>query len=326
MTFKLPFGFGVREPLPTSLLYGLDGSFPRLSTPSPMGDAYRVGSQVVLVRCAPAQSDWGQIHLLIDDDIESMLVDSGLPSEYRHRLHKAWENSVYSQHRDKIRSILVPSHALEAFYKPSGIPVFRIDPSWPLPGNFPSHDFSVPRLQVAFLGTRSHLPDLELLRDALLNPQRDWVFHHFLGNMTPEWMSGLPHIMAHKPLSWHAYRHRIGLMHFHLCVYPTLKTATNAARSCNKIMEHSMTGAASLFSDSIPFADLVREISPRLLVSDTEWPDKIAELSTNRQLCEQLAKECHRHAFEFSNQAREGQQQAWHAIGNGALPPDSSCP
>lgn len=312
MKIKLPFGRGRRDPLPTSLLYGLAGCFPRLSAGSSMGDAYRVGSQVVLVRCAPARKEWKQIHLLIDDDIDAAIDDISLPAGYRARLEKAWRKSAAMTSLERIGSVIVPSDALEQKYRSLGKDVHRIDPWWPVPSEYPcSSQPGDGFLDVAFLGTGSHTGDLEELRHALTDPQRRWCFHHYLGPHVPAWLQGLPGVIAHKPLPWEKYRKELEHLRFPICIYPARNTAVNRARSSNKFLEHAMTGAVALYGEHIPFSHLVSAIDPSLLVAAGAWTDAIRTLVQNPIERDALARASHEAAVRHAASAHARQQELW---------------
>lgn len=315
MTYKLPFGLGVRDPLPTSLLYGLAGSFPRLATKSPMGDAYRVGSQVVLVRCAPARPEWKQIHLLIDDDIDAAIDDISLPAGYRARLEKAWQKSAAIICLDRIRAVIVPSDALERKYLALGKEVHRIDPWWPVPAEYPGYKSPEDNpLDVAFLGTGSHAGDLEELRNALADPHRRWRFHHYLGPHAPAWLQGMPGVIAHKPLPWEKYRKELEHLRFAVCVYPARDTAVNRARSSNKFLEHAMTGAVALYGEHVPFARMIAAIDPSLLVNSEGWSYSIRALGLYPAKRDSLARASHETAIRQAALARTRQREIWSRI------------
>ncbi len=278
-----------------------------------MGDAFRVGDALVAVRCS-APSGWdGPVHALIDDDIDAIIRDEFIPSEYRGRLERAWRSSEILANLDRMESIAVPSARLESIYKGLGKKIVRLDPSWPVPL------VRIPRARsgfhdVAFLGTGSHLQDLELLRDALVDSMRAWTFHHFLGKNAPVWMRGLPRIRAHSTSNWHQYRNLIGNHRFDLCVYPAFDTEVNAARSCNKIMEHAMTGAVSLYSDTVPFSQKVSEISSDMLVREGAWQEAISSHLNDAARLEELAAKSHAHALRLSVQADRDQREHWESI------------
>ncbi len=303
-----------RPVLPTSELYGLFPRYQHLPSCSVrMGDAFRVGGALVAVRCSEPSGWEGPVHALIDDDIEAIIRDSTIPPEYRRRLERAWRSSEILANLDGIQSVAVPSVHLEKLYTALGKKVVRLDPSWPVPSVRKRRVRSVSR-DVAFLGTGSHLQDLELLRNALTDSRRNWKFHHFLGKNAPEWLRGLSGIQAHAALNWQHYRKGISGHGFDLCVYPAFDTEVNAARSCNKIMEHAMTGAAALYSATVPFTEKVAEISPGLLVREGEWREAITIHLNDIERLEDLAERSHAHALRLAQQADLAQRKHWESI------------
>lgn len=285
-----------------------------------MGEAYALGESAVVVRCGTAARNAKRLYVLLDDDFEAAFEDEGLPQGYRQRLLAAWETSVMMTHDREVAAVVVPSPRLEQIHRSAGRRVIRMDPSWRIPSEFPGQEVSAGPFKVAFLGTRSHLADLELLHSAITDARRTWEFHHFLGKGAPAWLAGCRHVFAHKALPWKAYRHEIGRMRFHLCVYPTCETAVNAARSCNKIMEHAMTGAASLYSKNVPFRGQLSFLTERCLVSDEGWATIIAELQNDRRACHDLAKDSHALAVALASSARDQQVRIWGAIARGEAP------
>lgn len=234
-----------------------------------------------------------------------------MPDGYRRRLEFAFGKSLEIVAFDRVESVITPSKRLADYYAGKGKRVFRLDPTWDVP-EFPdlSHFDSGP-LKVGFLGTRSHWADLNLLRGALEDPRRTWEFHHFLGKRGPDWPVNLSNIVAHAPMPWSSYRSAVKRIRFHVCVYPMLPTSFNLARSCNKLMEHAMVGAGSLYSSQVPFADHLVASDAGLLVADGDWTDTLRELALDRYHCRELALRGHRLGLETSIRARASQQELW---------------
>lgn len=304
-----------RRHLPTAELFGLAGVYRRMRAGAcAMGASYQVGGSTVAVRLwQPVGS--GQVHYLIDDDIEAGMDDQGLPDGYRRRLGEAYERSLERVDPGRIATVIVPSARLEEKYDSRGFAVVRMDPAWDVPEVPDFRHFEGGRLKVACLATRSHVADIELLREALEDPTRDWEFHHFMGAHAPEWMRGLSKIVAHRAMSWGAYRRFLRTARFHVCVYPMLPTAFNLARSCNKVMEHAMVGGASLFSACVPFAGMVE--GSGVLIGDGGWMDALREISGKSGACEQLARAGHRLGRETAQRASCRQKQVWQRVARG---------
>ncbi len=306
--------------LPTSELYGLTGRYPRLSTSRRcMGEAFRVGMETVTVRCAPLPEGSDRFSVLIDDDMEALIADDTVPQGYRDRLGRAWREAALARHPEKVNRILVPSKRLEEVYLAKGHSVILMDPYWPVPKEFRIATSADKTVRVAFLGSRSHLGDLEILKPALEDAGRKWTFHHFLGRNGPDWLQQLPGISASDPSSWGSYKKMLSSRRYDICVYPLRATSVNSARSCNKIMEHAMTGAVSLFSECVPFRAKLGDLGGSLLVPDGGWADAIDHLAHDRNASRELAFECHRLGLEIATFARSRQEEVWSSIEAGSL-------
>jgi len=277
-----------------------------------MGETFQVGKATVAVRCAPAVRNCRLLHLLIDDDIPSAIADETLPLSYRQRLKTAWQDSAAGSELEKIEQVVVPSDALGEIYRKKGKQVIRIDPYWPIPKAYPDQiQLKGKRVEVAFLGTGSHAGDMEPLKDALEDPSRDWIFHHFLGPHTPEWLQDLPDVVSRKPLSWKAYRSGLGRLRFDICVYPSLDTAVNRARSCNKFLEHAMTGTLALYGSDVPFVDKVTAVDSSLVVAEKDWREIIGRFATDPVGRDILARRSHAAARILAEKSRIRQMEIW---------------
>ena len=296
--------------LPTAELFGLAGHYRHLWRGNcAMGSAYRVGNSLVAVRLwRPAVP--GPVHYLIDDDIRAGIADPSLPAGYRHRLEAALRDSVEERALERIVSVITPSARLAELYEAKGKPVIRLDPAWDVPAVADLSHFAELPLRVACLGTRSHLADFDLLREAVEDPARTWEFHHFLGEHAPGWLRQAGRVRAHPPLSWRAYRRNLRRLRFHLCLYPMLPTPFNLARSCNKVMEHAMVGAASVFSASVPFAGLAEAGDAAVLAKDGDWQPLLRELTANPARCKDLAGRGHRLGHDTATAARASPTRA----------------
>jgi len=318
MPFGIRWGFSSPAPLPTSSLYGLEGHYPRIRRAiRRMGEAYSLGKAAVVVRCGPAVGNVDGLYVLLDDDFEAAIEDPALPDGYRRRLADAWNACVMRTHPDEVAAVIVPSEGLARLHGDRGHKIIRMDPSWNVPASFPDPGFHASPMKVAFLGTRSHLGDLELLRPALTELGRTWEFHHFLGSGAPEWLLKCRQVIAHPAHPWKSYLRRIGTLRFHICVYPMRPTAVNAARSCNKVMEHAMTGAASLYGCHVPFARELSELDSRVLIDDDDWGYAISSLVSDRAECLLLAKSGHQFACKLAESAKARQMEIWRALARG---------
>ena len=244
--------------LPTAELFGLAGHYRHLWRGNcAMGSAYRVGNSLVAVRLwRPAVP--GPVHYLIDDDIRAGIADPSLPAGYRHRLEAALRDSVEERALERIVSVITPSARLAELYEAKGKPVIRLDPAWDVPA---VADLE-PTSPSCRCGWRVWAP--AAIWRILICCGRRWRTPPELGSSITFWASTHPGGCGKRGVSGPIPHFRGGLTggiwgagwRFHLCLYPMLPTPFNLARSCNKVMEHAMVGAASVFSASVPFAGL----------------------------------------------------------------------
>lgn len=282
-----------------------------------MGAAYRVGAATVAVRLWRPAGE-GPVHYLIDDDIPAGIADPALPEGYRQRLEQAFRESVETRAFRRITMVITPSARLEERYRALGVEVRRLDPAWPVPQTADLRHFAAGGpVRVAFLGTRSHLADLDLLREAVEAPRRTWEFHHFLGAHAPEWLLRQTLVEAHAPMGWAGYRRKLARLRFHLAVYPMQDTPFNLARSCNKVMEHAMAGAASVFSARVPFAGMIRNGQDALLAADDEWTALLHHLCADPAGLHGLAEAGHALGLRTATKAAADQRALWAAIAAG---------
>ncbi|MEM9736854.1 MAG: hypothetical protein AAF908_09650, partial [Pseudomonadota bacterium] len=158
--------------------------------------------------------------------------------------------------------------------------VADLRPFWaePLPGATP---IAAP-LRVGYLGSDTHAGDLRFLAP---------VLGRILAAV-PEaelWMPAslpLPRALArHDQLrripavSWPDWRRQITGLGLHLALYPLLETPFNRTRSVNKLIEHGLTGAAGIYSESWAEAAHIRPGEGLTLPNAPEaWEDAVIHL------------------------------------------------
>ena len=70
---------------------------------------------------------------------------------------------------------------------------------------------------------------------------------------------------------------------FHVCIYPLLDSGFNLARSYNKIIEHAVVGAASIYSSSWPESWRITHQENGVLARNLrrDWVDALGDLVSN---------------------------------------------
>lgn len=247
---------------------------------------------------------------LIDDDLGAGISDHGLSKGYRKRLQNLKDKGLKAV-LDITTDIIVPSEPLKEQFDDIA-DVHLLHPLWHRPfadlSHFPDVVSGQAPFKIAFLGTRSHLPDLatiqfELAR--LLKAYPKLEFHHRLGKEAPKVLASLPNAIAAPQVGWRTYREWIGTERFHLALYPLRPTKFNKARSTNKLFEHALTGAASLMSPSPATKDMLKGSLEEIFIEgdEQEWAKRIERFIENPILAQTLTARTlmHLNALDITN-------------------------
>lgn len=233
---------------------------------------------------------------LIDDDLSAGIADHGLAKGYRKRLQGLKETGLHTILTAATDVVVPNDHLKSQFERFAEIHV--LNPLWHRPfadlSHFPSAVAGQGPFKIAFLGTKSHLPDLGLIQFELahlLKRSPHVEFHHRLGVDAPKVLKALPNVIAGPQLGWRRYKDWIGTERFHLALYPLRPTAFNQARSTNKLFEHAVTGAASLMSPTPASQAMLKGALNEIFITGDEsaWAQRIERLITNPILAQTLA-------------------------------------
>lgn len=198
----------------------------------------------------------------VDDDIPAGLDDPGLPLRYRRKLSllewQAWRRLVPSATR-----VIAASRTLaERLERERRDRVDVLEPYWDEPfAPLDHHDRDGP-LDIAYLGSSVHRGDLDFLLpvfEAVLASEPRARVHLAPRHPLPARLARHPRVCRLPGVGWQAYRRAAIGTRFHVALYPLLDTAFNRARSPNKLMEHAVRGAASVWSDCWPEAERVQD-------------------------------------------------------------------
>lgn len=172
--------------------------------------------------------------------------------------------------------------------------------------------FDQPGLEICYLGARSHANDLPIIMPAIravLQRIPNARFTISAQHSLPEDLKNHPRVNQLPTLGWQEYRHEIVKHRFHIALYPMQANAFNAARSINKLIEHAVTGAATLCPDHWQSGSN-RVIS--IAGDSAEWRDKLLEIAGQKQFLRQIA-ETNKAAILREN-LRETQRSIWEKL------------
>ena len=229
---------------------------------------------------------------LIDDDFEAVASDNSLPEDYREKLIR-FAHQQLPKILTLADTIVAPNPLIFNAYP--GKTHLLLNP----PYSFLCRDFShfndTSTINILFSGTRSHLNDLLLISDAMVDICHRYPKVHFttfLRNYVPDSLKGFANILHHQAKSWSAFKHILHNKRFHIALSPYQDTKFNRARSNNKILNHAAFGAAGLYSNRPPFIDIVEHGKNGLLINDNsnDWKSAIENLIHNMQTTRLLAE------------------------------------
>jgi hypothetical protein len=279
------------ERLPTADLYVLNPlavlkrSAPRLPKLRRIAKTlYVIGRTGIVVRYGEAadiahlrKAGAARLVYVADDDFAAGGADPSLPQRYRERL-AAFAATHWPTLREAADIVVVPGTALAEEY---GAKARIVLPLWERPPADLAHFDSPERLEIAYLGTASHVGDFAeiapLVADALTKCRRDVRLTLFLGEATPAELARHARVNVRAPMSWWRYRRALRTMRFHLALYPLRDTAFNRARSASKFHEHALIGAASLMSPNAALKDAAGDFVPGLFVEGNDWAARLDE-------------------------------------------------
>ena len=226
-----------------------------------------------LARLKPAR-----VSYLIDDDIRAALEAPELPADYRERLGR-FVSGILPEIEAMADCVVTPSPAIAALY--ADLPCELLDPGYISVCRDFGHFDDPGTVRIAFLGTRSHLADLDFLTGTLADlcaGRADVELVTYLGRHTPDDLKRLPNVRTEAPMSWHAYKTGVlGGERFHIAIAPMLDTAFNRARSFNKFLDHAAVGAFGLYGRQPALETAVTAADHGLLLNadPAEWAEKL---------------------------------------------------
>lgn len=232
-----------------------------------------------------------RVYLLIDDDLEALAENDGLPPDYRRRLVE-YRDGPFRRLMDFVTDVVAPSENILASYGRKR--AVQLHPAQCHQAGALVHH-NVPRpFDVVFAATRSHLQDLAHIAPALadvLHRRPDVRLTTFLNGHAPRSLRLMPNAIHLPMMDWSRYRAFVAENRFHLAIAPALDTPFNRARSISKLHDHAAFGAAGLYSRQEPFDRIVIDGKSGLLLSNDpgEWRNAILDLAGHRDRTLKLA-------------------------------------
>jgi len=263
-------------------------------------------AQVVVVRYLPRnwlgvlaqlRRQGTELIYLMDDDLLDPAAQLDLPAPYRSRLQER-----ITRRRRRVPMLFdalwVTSPVLAERYDHLGARCLPLRPH-------PKLLQGSPRLQLAYLGTSVHWPEMQFLVPFLQELQRRQNQTHvdvFGDHKVNRLFRDLPRVRIIHPMGWSQYLAETGSHRVDVLLCPLLASPFNAARAPVKFIDAARTGAVGLYSNRQPYRGWIRDGVDGVLVGDdpSDWLQAIEALilETGRRL--RLAQACRQRALELA--------------------------
>jgi hypothetical protein len=228
-----------------------------------------------------------ELALLLDDDLLDPAALAELPKEYRRRIR---ERITCRRHQlpGLFARVWVTSAELALRYA-------HLEPMQ-LPLRPASALLTArPRLQLAYLGTASHVAEFRWLLPLLetLQSRQPHTHVELFGDLAVNRaFRHLPRVRILHPMGWSNYLAETGAGRVDLLLVPLLEGRFNTARAPVKLIDAARCGAAALFSDRVPYRGFIQHGSDGLLLGDAmeDWLEAIEHLIADPGARQRLAE------------------------------------
>jgi len=240
---------------------------------------------------------------IVDDDYKAITQDNNLPLRYRLKTLRNYLTN-FKELKRLTDKWVVTNAQLQKLYPGAQI----IDPYW---GMKPSPEVNE-NLQIAFLGTRSHLKDLMEIAPPLvsfLTRAPNTQFRIFLGEYSPKELSSLANVENVNPLGWKEYLTLLTQKRIDLSLLPSKKTSVNLARSTNKLFEAVFAGGICAFSDNYAHKDYAKEYQLGLNYDSIGLDQLLEKCHSNLPWLQEKKMTAHNNALLLKPQIKEKQKR-----------------
>lgn len=269
--------------------------------------------------------DRPRLFYLVDDDVDAIVGDRGAPIGQRAKL-ALFERRHRTALLAREAQVIVSSQALAQVLAARGRRASVLGPHWSEPLAWPERRRGS-AVRLGFLASAVHRRDADFLLPVLdrilaIRPGAELhvAANHRLGRLRRH-----PQVRLITATDWRGYRNWLARARLDIALYPLLPGPVNRARSVNKLIEHALTGAATLCSADWPEAERVaRRGAGIVLGADPRaWERAILDLIDEPEQTYALAMAGRRLAADLNRPDR--QRIFWrHAFSlDGAVAPSS---
>lgn len=271
--------------------------------------AIAAGSFVVIVRYL--NSSWADhLHRLqaqlagvayfMDDDLPAARNAAELPLRYRYKIHRLF-------HRQRAAlgalcsEVWVSTRPLAEKY--AVVHPVLLPPAPLLPSD------TVQPLVYFYHGSASHRTELRWLRDIVAAVQEEEPRLTFIAigdDAVRRLYAPLPRTLVLHPMAWETYRDSLPALTHHIGLAPLLPGRFNTGRSATRFFDFTRLGAAGVYTDVAPYADVIHHGQDGLLLPNHQdaWRRAILDLAVSPQLRAALAGNASRRMAQLGTEVR----------------------
>jgi len=172
-------------------------------------------------------------------------------------------------------------------------------------------------IQIAFIGTLTHQPDLEKITEPLrkiADNYKDKISFLFYGPEPPDSMKELVNVQHQYPVTYDyaEFAAIVRSISADIAIAPLNDTVFNRCKSPIKYMEYSAMGFPCVFSNVTPYTDVIKDgFNGFLADNPNEWVDKLSKLIEDYSLRNEILRNAqtdvrsnwmlHDHAYLWQN-------------------------
>jgi hypothetical protein len=157
---------------------------------------------------------------------------------------------------------------------------------------------------LGYHGTASHRQELLWLYP-LITELQDRYSHTFVelygDDEVRRLYATVPRVRVHHPMPWEHYRQLTAGQRLDCLLCPLLDNRFNGARAAVKFFDAARLGALGLYSDRLPYSNLIKHGEDGLLLANhpTQWLDAIERLLSDPQARDRMAATAQKRAYNF---------------------------
>ena len=229
---------------------------------------------------SPSVIDGRKLIWFCDDAV--LCANASMSLGYRAKLlmTDAWAGRRIGAQADHIVLSTDALRSMARYLSPSA-PVSVLHPYWSEQAN-PLTQFDAPDVvEIAYLGAATHRADFAFLApviEAVLAARPQARFHVTSNHRAPRALRRHPRVLSPMRSTWPEWRASLTSRRYHILLYPLTGSRFNRGRSVNKLIEHGLTGGASLYSADWQEACRIGDGGLTLPTTQGAWIDAIIDL------------------------------------------------